>query len=233
MKKCFFLLVSLIFSNAFAQEGDPKATEVWEPVPRVVTPTLNTQNPVPPPSDAVVLFNGKNLNAWQDKDGKAAQWLLSKDGSVTVVKSKGDIMTKQKFGDFQLHVEFRTPATVVSEGQGRGNSGIFLQERYEVQVLDCFNNKTYSNGQTASIYKQAIPLANACKKPGEWQVYDIIYMAPHFKEDGSLEKPAYVTVMHNGVLVQNHTELKGETAYIGIPKYTSHGKAAIKLQDHG
>jgi hypothetical protein len=224
---CIFVCISLF---SFAQEqGDPKVTEVWEPVPLVVTPGKTSQIP---PSDAIVLFDGKNLAAWQGKDGNAPKWSLG-NGSVTVVKDAGDIRTKQVFGDCQLHVEFRTPEIVMGEGQGRGNSGIFLQESYELQVLDGYNNKTYSNGQTASVYKQHIPLVNVCKKPGEWQMYDIIYTAPRFKEDGTLEKPAYLTVFQNGVLVQNHVELRGSTAYIGQPKYKKHGKAAIKLQDHG
>ncbi len=233
-----FLILSLsllsIFSLFAQEKGDPKATEVWEPVPKVVTPGFDTKHPMPPPSDAIIIFNGKDLSQFENKDGKQVEWKLNPaEGSVTVEKGKGDIHTKQKFGDFQLHIEFREPSVVVGESQGRGNSGIFLQERYELQVLDCYNNKTYVNGQTGSIYKQAIPLANVCKKPGEWQTYDVIFTSPHFKEDGSLEKPAYVTVLQNGVLVQNHTELIGSTAYIGKPAYEKHGKGSIKLQDHG
>lgn len=230
MKKIFLTLISFLslLSSNSAQQGDPKLTEVWEPVPPVVTPGANTGAP----SDAVVLFEGKDLTKWKNKEGKSAEWTV-KDGILTVAPGKGDISTKQAFGSLQLHIEWRSPEKVESEGQGRGNSGIFLQERYEVQVLDNYNNKTYSNGQAASIYKQSIPLVNACKKPGEWQIYDIIFDAPKFKADGTLERAAYVTVIHNGILVQNHTEIKGITMYIGPAYYEAHGDASIKLQDHG
>lgn len=223
------LLIAVLFAiNAFSQDSDPKATEVWEPIPPVVNPgSANSA-----PSDAIVLFDGKDLSKWEAKEGKKAGWEV-KDGVLTVKKGAGDIATKQSFGDAQLHIEWRSPAKVESEGQGRGNSGIFLQSRYEVQVLDCFNNKTYSNGQAGSIYKQTIPLANACKKPGEWQTYDIIFTAPKFNADSTVKEPGYVTVLHNGVLIQNHVPLKGETVYIGEPFYKAHGKAPIKLQDHG
>ena len=229
-----FLFCAVVTISYSQEKGDPKLTEVWEPVPKVVTPGLDTKNPVAPPSDAIIVFNGKDLSQFENKDGKDAEWKLNKgEGSVTVEKGKGNIHTKQSFGDMQLHIEFREPAVVVGESQGRGNSGIFIQGRYELQVLDCYNNKTYVNGQTGSIYKQAIPLVNVCKKPGEWQVYDVIYTAPRFKEDGSLEKPAYITVLQNNVIVQNHTELKGGTEYIGLPTYKKHGKAPLELQDHG
>jgi hypothetical protein len=156
------------------------------------------------------------------------------DGAMTVVKKTGNILTKQGFGDCQLHIEWRTPAEVVGESQGRGNSGIFLQSRYELQVLDSYNNRTYSNGQAGSLYKQAIPLVNACRKPGEWQAYDAIYTAPRFAEDGTVQRPAFITVLQNGVLVQNHFELKGPTEYIGQPKYKKHNpKEPLMLQDHG
>jgi hypothetical protein len=210
-------------------QGDPKLTEVWEPVPPVVTPGVGTA----PPSDAIVLFAGKDLAQWRQVDGAAARWTVT-DGAMTVVKGTGDLRTTRAFGDCQLHIEWRTPSTVQGEGQGRGNSGIFLQERYEVQVLDSFNNRTYSNGQAASIYKQHIPLVNASRPPGEWQTYDIIYAAPRFGDDGKVLRPAYVTVLHNGVLAQNHVEIKGTTTYIGQPKYEKHGaKEPLRLQDHG
>lgn len=225
-----FSSLSLIAVTANAQITDPKATEVWTPEPRKVTAGTDDA----PPSDAIVLFDGKNLNEWiSAKDSSAAKWDLDKDGSVTVHPGSGDMMTKRSFGDFQLHIEFRTPAVVQGEGQGRGNSGIFLQNRYELQVLDCYDNKTYSNGQTASVYKQHIPLVNACRKPGEWQKYDIIYTAPRFNADGILMAAPYLTVLHNGVLVQNHVAIKGTTEYIGLPKNEAHGKAPIRLQDHG
>ena len=156
------------------------------------------------------------------------------DGVLTVKPGSGVIKTKRKFNDCQLHIEFRTPAIVQGEGQGRGNSGIFLQGRYEVQVLDSYDNVTYSNGQAGSIYKQFMPLVNASKKPGEWQTYDIIFIAPHFNKDNTLKTPAYVTVLHNGVLIQNHVELKGPTQYIGAPAYKAHPlQESLMLQDHG
>ena len=206
----------------------PQLTEAWEPEPRVVSPANGTA----PPSDAIVLFDGTNTKEWVHKDGSPAKWEL-KDGAMTVAKGTGELFTKKAFGDCQLHVEWRTPAEVKGEGQGRGNSGVFLQDRYEVQVLDSYQNRTYSNGQAAALYKQAIPLVNACRPPGEWQTYDIIYQAPRFNADGMLVSPAYVTVLHNGILVQNHVEVKGASEYIGLPKYMSHGKAPLRLQDHG
>jgi len=222
----FLLIVTLTFCE---KKGDPTLTEVWEPVPPVITPGDGTN----PPSDAIFLFDGNDLSNWQHEDGSPAKWLVE-EGAATVVKKAGNIFTKQAFGDCQLHVEWRTPLKVEGEGQGRGNSGIFLQRRYEVQVLDSYNNRTYSNGQAGSLYKQHIPLVNACRAPGEWQTYDIIYTAPRFSEDGTVEKHAYVTVLHNGVLVQNHVELKGPTVFIGQPKYQKHPlKEPLMLQDHG
>lgn len=227
----FTLFVALFAQVATAQITDPKATEVWTPKPRVVTPGSATQAP----SDAIVLFDGSNFSEFVSvKDSATAvAWTLNADKSMTVGAGKGDIRTKRSFGDCQLHLEFRAPEVVKGEGQGRGNSGVFLQQRYEVQVLDCYQNTTYSNGQTASVYKQSIPLVNACKKPGEWQTYDIIYTAPRFNKDSVLVAPGHVTVMHNGIVVQNHTEIKGTTEYIGLPKNVAHGKAPIQLQDHG
>lgn len=206
---------------------EPEMTEFWEPEPEVVTPGRGNEAP----SDAIVLFNGSNMSEWKAKNGGGeASWPV-KDGVFTV--GKGDITTKREFGDFQLHIEWSAPDEVVSESQGRGNSGIFLQDRYEVQVLDSYNNRTYGNGQAGSIYKQHPPLVNAMRSPNEWNVYDIIYTAPRFKEDGSVFTPARVTVLHNGVLVQNNADIKGPTEYIGLPEYKAHGKAPISLQDHG
>lgn len=211
------------------EEGDPKLTEVWDPVPPIITPGDATS----PPSDAIVLFNGTNFDEWEATKESSVKWDL-KDGAMTVVEKTGSIRTKKSFGDCQLHIEWRTPTEVKGEGQGRGNSGIFLQERYEVQVLDSYDNVTYSNGQAGSIYKQHIPLVNACRGPGEWQTYDIIFTAPVFSEDGSVKSPGYITVLQNGVLVQNHSELKGNTSYIGEPSYEKHNqKEPIQLQDHG
>jgi len=220
-----------------AQAGDPKLTEVWTPVPKIVTPGATNSDA---PSDAIILFDGKSLDEWVSvKDPKSpAGWKVA-DGVMTVDKSKGNIQTKRSFTDYQLHIEWKIPSNITGSDQARGNSGIFLastgagDEGYEIQVLDCYNNTTYVNGQTASIYKQSIPLANACKKPGEWQTYDIIWTAPRFNDDGTLKSPARVTALHNGVLVQNNFELKGVTKYIGTPEYKKHGASPIKLQAHG
>jgi hypothetical protein len=223
---------ALLLTNSPSQQpnqGDPKLTEVWSPVPRVVTPGIGSA----PPSDAVVLFDGRNLAEWQHEDGSAGKWAVS-NGAMTVIKGAGAIHTKRTFGDCQLHIEWRTPAQVEGEGQERGNSGVFLQSRYEVQVLDSYNNRTYSNGQAASIYKQYIPLVNASRKPGEWQSYDIIFRAPRFSNDGAVRTPGYFTVLHNGVLVQDHVELKGRTVNTGAPSYERHNpKEPLMLQDHG
>jgi len=223
--------LALLAASRLQAQGDPKDTEVWTPVPTVVTPGVGSAAP----SDAIVLFDGKDLSQWErSPDGSAPRWTIDKSGVVTGGGGAGDIRTKRGFGDCQLHVEWRTPAKVEGEGQGRGNSGVYLMGRYEVQVLDSYNNPTYSNGQAASIYKQGIPLVNASRPPGEWQSYDIFFRAPHFNADGSVKTPAYVTVVHNGVLVQDHFEIKGGTVYIGQPRYEKHGdREPVLLQDHG
>lgn len=211
----------------------PEMTEFWEPEPQIVKPGNATENAaITAPSDAVVLFDGKDLSKWKGKDGGDAEWEVE-DGVLTVKKGTGDIQTKQDFGDFQLHIEWSIPSDISGKSQARGNSGIFLQDRYELQVLDSYNNRTYSNGQAGSIYKQTAPLVNAMRVPGEWNVYDVIYTAPRFKEDGELFSPARVTVLHNGIVIQNNTRIDGHTPYIGLPEYTKHGKGPIKLQDHG
>lgn len=221
-------VLNLAQATLFSQITDPKATEVWEPEPRKVTPGLNHM----PPSDAIILFNGSNMDEWTDLKGNPSPWQIT-EGFLTVVPKKGDIKTKKVFGDCQIHIEWRAPSLVKGEGQGRGNSGIFLQEKYELQVLDSYDNRTYSNGQAASIYKQSMPLVNVMNKPGEWQVYDIIYKAPRFNKDGILVSPPTITVLHNGVLVQNNTEIKGSTEYIGLPGFKAHEKGSLRLQDHG
>lgn len=230
----FLLLVSAVVVSAQTPEPmkmKPEMTEIWDPEIRVVTPG---ETPANAPSDAIVLFDGTNLNEWTNGKGEAAEWTVA-DGCVTVKKGTGTIKTKRQFEDYQLHIEWRAPAEVVGESQGRGNSGIFMQGIYEVQVLDNYNNRTYRNGQAGSVYKQHPPLVNACKAPGVWQTYDIIYTAPRFKEDGTYFTPPMVTVLHNGVLVQNNVKMRGPTEYIGIPEYTvkKHGPGSIELQDHG
>lgn len=223
------LLVVSCMTDGISQDSkDPKATEVWEPEPKVVTPGNNGAAP----SDAIVLFDGKDLSNWSDEKGNASKWTVS-DGVMTVAAGGGNIKTKQTFGDIQLHIEWRTPAKVESEGQGRGNSGIFFQERYELQVLDSYKNRTYSNGQAGSIYKQSPPLVNATRGPGEWQTYDVVFTAPKYNTDGSILSKGRITVFHNGVLIQNNTEIQGTTEYIGKPKIVAHGKGSIVLQDHG
>lgn len=222
------LFILIIVKTMEAQKPEHEVTEVWEPVPEVVTPGDGTA----PPSDAIILFDGTNLDNWTNMDGDPARWDIA-DGAMTVKPGTGSIRTKQGFGDVQLHIEWRTPDVVKGEGQGRGNSGVFLMGKYEVQVLDNYENKTYPNGQAASIYKQTIPLVNACRKPGEWQTYDIIFTAPRFNEKGRVTHPARITVIHNGVLVQNNTEIWGVTEFIGLPSYKQHSmKEPLILQDH-
>ena len=223
-------LLSLVPGVASQQsQADPKLTEVWEPVPRVVTPGIGAAAP----SDAIVLFDGTDLSEWQGTEGGPARWSVA-GGAFTVVKGTGNIRTTRAFGDAQLHIEWRAPAEVEGEGQDRGNSGVFFQGQYEVQVLDSYENPTYVNGQAASVYKQHIPFVNASRKPGEWQSYDIVFRAPRFAEDGSLLTPAYFTVFHNGVLVQHNAEVKGITVNRGAPYYEKHDpKLPLMLQDHG
>lgn len=240
MKKQLLLATAAILCGTFIQAQRPnidslvkesKKTEVWEPLPTVVTPGKTSADA---PSDAIVLFNGKDLSRFQKKGGGQPGWKIEKDGSLTVVKMSGDIETKQGFGSCQLHIEWKTPAVIAGNGQSRGNSGIFFMGRYELQVLDSYNNPTYVNGQAASIYKQHIPLVNASRKPGEWQSYDVIFTAPQFYADGQIQTPARITVFHNGVLVQNNVEIKGGTEWIVLASYKKHSdKEPLILQDHG
>jgi Domain of Unknown Function (DUF1080) len=240
MRACLTLsALTLITSTAIAQTPvssppKPADTEVWKPVPAIITPGRTNADP---PSDAVVLFDGKNLSEWVSvRDGSPAKWVVA-DGMLTVNKSAGDILTKRTFTNYQLHIEWRVPENVTGSDQARGNSGVYLAsvngDGYELQILDSYNNTTYVNGQAASMYKQFPPLVNAMRKPGEWQTYDVVWTAPTFKADGSLATPAYVTALHNGVLVQNNVALKGVTKYIGQPEYKAHGAASILLQAHG
>ncbi|MGB2226243.1 MAG: 3-keto-disaccharide hydrolase [Polaribacter sp.] len=218
-----------ISTSTKKEPTDPKETEVWEPVPPKVNPT--GQNGVP--SDAIVLFDGSNFDEWESsKDKGPVQWIMNDDKSMTVKDKAGDIQTKRSFGSVQLHIEWRSSPANKATGQARSNSGVFLQNRYEVQVLDNNDNPTYVNGQVASIYKQSIPLVMASVPTGEWNTYDIIFHAPTFDEEGKKTKSGTITVIQNGVLVQDHFELQGTTEYIGWPKNKAHGAAPIKLQDH-
>jgi len=216
----------------------PEDTEVWQPVPAIVTPGANDSEP---PSDAIVLFDGKDESEWVSaQDHTPARWVVH-DGILTVTKAPGvgNIETRRNFKNYQLHLEFRIPENITGSGQARGNSGLFLastgpgDDGYELQILDSYNNTTYVNGQGASIYKQNPPLVNPARKPGEWETYEVVWTAPTFNDDGSLKTPAYVTAFFNGVLVQNHFELKGQTLYIGRPFYKKYDRAPIKLQAHG
>jgi hypothetical protein len=216
--RSWLCLTTLTFAAAAgfaAPEGEPRVVD-----------------PDPLPSDAIVLFDGEDLSQWKsDKDGGPAKWEV-KDGAATV-NGTGYISTKQSFGDCQLHIEWATPAVVKGEGQGRGNSGVYLQGRYEIQILDSYINKTYYDGQAGAVYKEYAPLVNVCRKPGEWQAYDIIYHAPRFDDAGKLLKPGRVTVLQNGVLIQDNVEIKGPTGAAGEPKYTAHPlKQPLTLQDH-
>ena len=237
MKKQLLLLTCLLVSTQFvtAQKKlnvDSLAglLEVWVNVPLITPGVINADAP----SDATILYNGNGLGAFQKKDGSPAGWKIDADGAVTDIKGAGDLITKEAFGNCQLHIEFREPAEVKSSGQGRGNSGVYIMGKYEIQVLDSYNNPTYSNGQAGAVYKQHVPLVNASRKPGEWQSYDIIFTAPKFKENGELESPARVTVMHNGVLIQNNVTILGTTDWVMKPKYEKHAsKLPLMLQDHG
>nr|WP_136252821.1 DUF1080 domain-containing protein [Ningiella ruwaisensis] len=239
--KCFqctpgfalIVLISLVTGQSVAlanvtqaQYEESKKTEVWEPVPVKVE-----AKPGEAPSDAIILFDGNGLDAWEDKDGNDVKW-ESTPYAMTVVPGTDYIYSKQSFCDVQMHIEWRATREEEKTGQNKANSGVFLQSRYEIQVLDSYDNKTYPNGQAASVYKQYIPLVNATRPAEEWQSYDIIYTAPRF-EGEKLIKPAYLTLLHNGVLVHNNVELKGQTEWIGEPKYYPHGCLPIKLQDHG
>jgi hypothetical protein len=214
----------------------PEDTELWQPVPNVVTPGADCNAP---PSDAIILFDGKNLDDWvSTKDKSPAKWIVA-DGVFTVNKAAGDIETKRSFLNYQLHLEWKVPENITGSSQARGNSGVFLASPppgnggYELQILDSYKNETYVNGQAGSIYKQSIPLVNPTRKPGEWQDYDVIWTAPLFNANGSLKTPAFVTAFFNGILVQDHFAVKGETQYIGQPFYKKHGATPIRLQAHG
>ena len=201
------------------------------PRPPVVDPGPEPP-PAPAPSDAIVLFDGRDLSEWQSADGSPAKWKVA-DGYVEVVGESGSIQTRRAFGDVQLHLEWAAPAPPSGEGQGRGNSGVFFMGLYEVQILDSYRNDTYPDGQAAALYGQAPPLANACRPPGQWQTYDIIFRRPRFAADGSLRAPARVTVLHNGVLVHDDTEFTGRTVHGRRAQYEPHAdRLPLVLQDH-
>ena len=258
MKKGFliftlFACVAFVFAQQSPQQGqqqqvqqprppqwDPASTEWYYPVPPKVQPGRTIGQP---PSDAIILFDGTNLDKWESQRTPAptergaarrepAPWKVV-NGEMRVVPRTGGIQTKEFFGDCQLHIEFKSPPAENYNGQNRGNSGIFLQNTYEMQVLDGDNNKTYVNGMVGSIYKQSAPAFDAYTKNGEWQVYDIFWKAPVFNGTGELVSPAMITVVLNGILIQNNYILKGDTPYTGLPKYTPHGRLPLSLQDHG
>jgi len=232
MKKLTLLLI-LLPAAAWAQAGNPlpkpELTEIWSPVPPKVEPGNVVGNP---PSDAIVLFNGKDLTGWENVKGGPAQWSVE-NGELIDVPKAGDIRTSQKLGDIQMHIEWMVPVLPPDrKGQDRGNSGIYLQGLYELQVLDSYDNPTYVNGAAGSIYKQSAPLVNALKPAPNWQAYDIVYYAPRFYADGTLAEPARVTVFLNGVLVQSNFAIKGPTEYRGLPVYRAHGDGPVLLQAH-
>ena len=219
-----FTILSVCVSSifAFAKVKEYKSGIIWQE-PQVVTPGISNSAP----SDAKVLFDGKDLSQWKGGD----KWII-KDGYA--ISKGGAIDSKESFGDCQLHLEFASPSEVKGNGQGRGNSGVYLMGKYEVQILDSYENKTYFDGQCASIYKQRPPMVNVCRKPGEWQTYDIIFTAPRFGKDNKLEKPGYITVIQNGIVVQNHLELQGGTSYVSPPSYSSHpARLPLHIQFHG
>jgi hypothetical protein len=232
------LVIGIMAAAAFANESRGQSIGSWpihsmdRPQPPVVDPGPE-RGPVPPPSDAIVLFDGHDLSEWQGSDGKPARWKVE-NGYVEVTANTGAISTKRGFGDCQLHVEWGAPTPASGEGQERGNSGVFLMGLYEVQVLDSYKSATYPDGQAAAIYGQYPPLVNASRPPGTWQTYDIIFHGPRFDGSGALLRPARMTVFHNGVLVQDDVALTGPTAHQHRPPYKPHpDKLPLSLQDHG
>jgi len=233
MHQTKWLLVFALFNHAAAAapvaEKLPAAslTELWQPVPAVVASPAGR-----PPGDAIMLFDGQGTEAWSSVKGGAVPWRIE-EGALVVEPKTGDIRTNATFGDIQLHLEFRTPAKRESKGQGRGNSGVFFMGRYELQILDSVDNPTYVNGQGGAIYKQHPPLVNASRPGGEWQTYDVVWIAPRFAADGKLTSPARMTVFLNGVLVQHDSVLTGPTLYRGAPQYVAHEpEGPLTLQDH-
>lgn len=237
LSAAFILIGTTHCLQSMDKEMNTKPQKQWKihdpdrPLPPVMDPGPGG-DPVPAPSDAIVLFDGHDLSQWSGNKGESARWKVE-NGYMEVVKKTGSIRTVQGFGDCQLHVEWASPVPAIGDGQGRGNSGVFLMGKYEVQVLDCYKNKTYADGMTAAVYGQYPPLANACRPPGEWQTYDIVFHRPRFSNDGSLSRPARMTVLHNGILVQDNVELTGPAEHKKRPPYTMHpDKLPLSLQDH-
>ena len=249
----FVAFIALVFvsTTSYSQDYKPQDTEVWDPKPPVVTPGSSASAP----SDAIVLFDGSGTDEWQKPqfrgealnsrgvgpavadynktDAEPIQWKV-KNNELEVNPGQGAIETIRSFGSCQLHIEWLSPVDKGKEGQGYSNSGIFLMSLYEIQVLNSYENQTYSNGQAGSIYKQHMPMVNASRAPGEWQTYDIVFTAPEFDEIGNLVSPAQITAFHNGVLIHNNVTIKGPTVYIGPAHYAPHPeKMPLRLQDHG
>ena len=237
LSAAFIMIGTTYCQQSMDKKMNTKAEKQWNihdpdrSLPPVMDPGPGG-DPVPAPSDAIVLFDGRDLSQWSDSKGESARWKVE-NGYMEVVKKTGSIRTVRGFGDCQLHVEWASPVSAIGEGQDRGNSGVYLQGKYEVQVLDCYKNKTYADGMTAAVYGQYPPLVNACRPPGEWQTYDIVFHRPRFSDDGSLSRPALMTVFHNGILVQDNVELTGPTEHKKRPPYTVHpDKLPFSLQDH-
>ncbi len=241
MKKYFVIVSFIAISLSVIAQSEkyprpatmkPEMTEFWLPQPPVVTPGDSLEGISTAPSDAIVLFSGNDLSQWENSKGEPAEWVVH-DGVFTVKKGTGNIQTKRLFKDFQLHLEWKVPEGIEGKSQSRGNSGVFLQGIYEIQILDCYENETYANGQTGSVYKQTAPLVNAMREPGKWNTYDIIYTAPTFNKNGTYRTYPSVILLQNGILLQNNTLIRGTTEFIGFPKVKGHGDGPIKLQDHG
>jgi len=241
MKETLFLGAAILLVSSFPNICNAQVDTKWKihdpnrPAPPVIDPgTASTQDsPGHAPSDAVVLFDGKDLSRWAHKDGSGAKWKVE-NGYAEVVAKTGYIYTREAFGDCQLHVEFAEPVPPKGESQERGNSGVFLMGLYEIQVLDSYENKTYADGQAAAVYGQYPPLVNASRTPGQWQSYDIVFHGPRFAKDGKLLRPARATVLHNDVLVQDNVTLTGPTEHGERPPYKAHPeKLPLALQDHG
>ncbi|MFN8093737.1 MAG: family 16 glycoside hydrolase [Vicinamibacteria bacterium] len=235
MKTALSALLALTTAAGLASAQSParfKAHDMSRPRPPVVRPAAQAL-PVPPPADAIVLFDGGGLSEWRSADGGPAKWVI-KDGAIESVAGAGYLFSARGFGDVQLHVEWAAPVPARGKSQGRGNSGVFLMGLYEVQVLDSYENDTYPDGQAAAVYGQYPPLVNACRPPGEWQSYDIVFRRPRFRPDGGLVSPARITVVHNGILVQDAVEPWGPTSWLQALPYTSHAdKLPLAFQDHG